>query len=80
LSRDTLDGTEEPLRIYLTCCRVLQASQDPRADEILVTAYTLLQNWAAEIDDEALRRSFLENVGTHQEIIRLWQGRESGSN
>ncbi len=80
LSHDTLHGTEEPLRIYLTCYHVLRASQDPRADEILVTAHTRLQAWAAEIDDEPLRRSFLEKVSTHREIVRAWQGRETGSN
>ena len=32
-------------------------------------AYNLLQEQAARIDDEELRRSFLENVASHREIV-----------
>jgi hypothetical protein len=70
-ARPTLDGTDEPLRVYLTCYRVLSASQDPRAGEVLDAAYRLLQERATHIDDEDLRRSFLENVAAHREIVRL---------
>jgi hypothetical protein len=59
------------LRIYLTCYRVLQANADPRAEEILCTAHNLLQERAAKIDDEELRRSYLENVAAHREIVGL---------
>ena len=64
-----LDGTDEPFRVYLTCYRVLRANQDPRAQVILDTAYSLLQEQAAKISDEELRRSFLENVAAHREIV-----------
>jgi len=73
LATRSLDGTEEPLRIYLTCFHILQASDDLRADEILETAHGLLQERAAKIDDEKLRRSFLENVAAHREIQAEWQ-------
>jgi len=46
LAHSTLDGTEEPQLVYLTCYSVLQACQDPRVSEILHTAYTLLQERA----------------------------------
>lgn len=65
----TLDGTDEPLRIYLTCYRVLNASHDPRAEEILHTAHSLLQKRTARIEDEELRHSYLENVAAHRELI-----------
>ncbi|MCP4536402.1 MAG: tetratricopeptide repeat protein [Chloroflexi bacterium] len=83
-----LDGTSEPLLIYLTCYRVLQAVYDrggatsseqgtgdqyPRARAILQTAYHLLQEQAAKIDDEEIRRSFLENVAAHREIVDEWE-------
>ena len=68
LESNSLDGTDEPFRIYLTCYRVLRAGQDPRAQEILSTAHRLLQERAAKISDEELRRSFLENVAAHREI------------
>jgi len=66
---NVLDGTGAPFRIYLTCYRVLQAREDPRAAQILETAFQLLQKWAANIPDEGSRRSFLENVPWHREIL-----------
>lgn len=67
-----LHGTLEPLRIYLTCYRVLSAIGDPRAGNILDAAYNLLQERADTIEDKALRRSYLENVAAHREIVALW--------
>jgi hypothetical protein len=70
LENGGLDGTECPFQVYLTCYHVLKAKQDPRAQEILATAYGLLQERAAKITDEGMRRSFLENVTAHREIMR----------
>jgi Tfp pilus assembly protein PilF len=67
-----LDGTDEPLRILLTCYQVLRAFGNSRADEVLAEAYRLLQERAAKIDDKALRRSYLENVRANREILREW--------
>jgi hypothetical protein len=72
LECNTLDGTSEPLRVYLTCYRVLTANQDPRAREIMNTAYRQLQERAAKIGDEEMQRSFLENVSSHREIMRAY--------
>jgi len=69
LETDSLDGTDDPFRIYLTCYYVLHAYRDTRAGEILNTAYHQLQERAAKISDQEIRRSFLENVATHREII-----------
>jgi predicted ATPase/DNA-binding SARP family transcriptional activator/Tfp pilus assembly protein PilF len=69
LETDSLQGTDEPLRAYLTCYRVLRASQDPRAATVLTAAQRLLQAQAAKIADEKLRRSFLDNVAAHREIL-----------
>jgi tetratricopeptide (TPR) repeat protein len=74
-----LDGTDEPLRIYLTCYRVLRANNDPRAPHVLEDGYNLLQERAARIDDENLRRSYLENVAAHREILREWQSAEAST-
>ena len=68
-----LEGTLEPLRIYLTCYRVLHANEDPGAGEILDAAYHLLQERAASIEDQDLRRSYIENVAVHREIIVIWK-------
>jgi adenylate cyclase len=78
LESGSLDGTGEPFRVYLTCYRVLRANGDPRAEELLNTAHRLLQEDAANIDDEGLRRSFLENVAAHRQILAAW-GQVQGS-
>ena len=70
---NTLDGAEDPFRIYLTCYHVLRAVHDPRARIILEKAHHLLQEEAAKIADEEMRRSFLENVAVHREIITMWE-------
>ncbi|MFN2159677.1 MAG: hypothetical protein ACK2TW_06975, partial [Anaerolineales bacterium] len=70
------DGTLEPFLIYLTCFRVLVSLQDPTADEILDTAYCLLQARASKIKDNQLRNSYLETVPHHKEIVNLWTARK----
>jgi len=72
---NSLGGTEEVCRIYLTCYHVLRANQDPRAKAFLDTTHCLLQERAAKISDEEMRRSFLENVTAHREIIKAWKSR-----
>jgi tetratricopeptide (TPR) repeat protein len=72
-TRPGLEGTWEPLRVYLTCYQVLRAHDDPRAQEVLDAAYHLLQERAFKIDDGALRRSYLENVAAHREIAGEWK-------
>jgi len=62
-------ATDEPFRTYQTCYRVLQTSQDPRAAAVLEAAHNLLQERAAKISDEEMRRSFLEHVPSHREIV-----------
>jgi len=54
--------------VDLACYHVLQAAGNPRATDILETAYHLLQEQAAKISDEEERRSFLENVAANREI------------
>ena len=70
LKNDTLDGTDEPLRIYWTCYQALQANHDSRDRAILSAAHHLLQEQAARIGDEETRRLFLENVPAHRGIVR----------
>ena len=72
-SNPYLDGAEAPMRALLTAYRVLHAAGDGRAQGLLTGAYHTLQGRAARITDEALRRSFLENVPEHREIVTLWQ-------
>jgi tetratricopeptide (TPR) repeat protein len=69
----TLYGAEEPFWVYLICARVLRANKDLRAEQILDRAYNLLQGRAAKISDQGLRRSFLENVAAHREIVQEYR-------
>lgn len=71
LTIENLYGAREPFRVYLTCYQVLQAGQKPQAGEVLTTAHHLLQQRAAAIEDERLRRCFFENIPAHRELVRL---------
>lgn len=73
LASGVLDGTKEPFRVYLTCYRVLRAGGDCRAHAMLERAHRLLQQRAARIADDALRRSFLEKVAAHREIVAAYE-------
>lgn len=67
-----LEGTDAPLLIHLTCYRVLRATKDPRAGDVLERAHRLLQEQAAKLPDDATRHSFLVKVPWHHEIESAW--------
>lgn len=73
LETHRLASFDEPFHVYLVCYRVLRASQDARSGDILATAHHLLQAWAATMTDD-MRRSFLENVAAHREIVQAFEG------
>ncbi len=66
-----VDGTEDPIWIYLTCHDVLAAEGSPRAGEFLTIAHRLLRERAALLGDEE-RASFLANVPTNRAIVAAW--------
>jgi hypothetical protein len=68
--------TFTPFHLYVTCYRVLRASGDPRADDVLEEAHSLLRDRAASISDEGERRMYLENVAANREIVEAWAERE----
>ncbi|MBM3153607.1 MAG: tetratricopeptide repeat protein, partial [Chloroflexi bacterium] len=67
------DGALEPMRIYLTCYRVLEACRDPRLEQVLDAAHNLLLEQKGTIQDEALETSFLANVTANREIEEAFQ-------
>ncbi len=71
----TFDGTEEPLLLPLTCYRVLSAAGDARAEAVLADAVAALQAQAARIGDARSRRSFVEEVPHHRELMDAWARR-----
>ncbi len=75
----TLEGAEHPQQALLACYHVLRAGDDPRAEPLLATLYTQLQERAAKIADADLRRSFLENVPEHRELVRQFTGESTGA-
>lgn len=69
LTTESLDGTVEPFHIYLTCYRVLCASQDTRAQHIVQRAYDSLVAQARSILNVQQRHAFLHEVAVHREIL-----------
>ncbi|HZD56895.1 MAG TPA: tetratricopeptide repeat protein [Anaerolineales bacterium] len=68
----SLDGTDEPLKVYLTCYSVLEAAHDERAALVLETAHTMLLARANHIQDKAARLAFLEDIPYHRELLAAW--------
>jgi hypothetical protein len=71
----SLQGADQPLRVDLTCYRVLQQAGDTGASRLLETAYHILQERAAKIADEPTRQAFLNNIEYHREIQAAYLGR-----
>ena len=69
LDGHSLDGTLEPIRIYLTCYEVLNQLGDPRTNAVLHEGYEQLQTRAAKINDPDKRQAYLHNVPAHQRLL-----------
>lgn len=77
LAENSPDGIEFPVLVYLTCYKVLSANgTDPemqaRARDVLETGYQLLQKRARQIQDEVIRRQFLEQVPFNRALLEAW--------
>ncbi len=72
LETRSADGLEEPGRVYLTCYQVLQQAQATNGTDVLQAAYHFLETRAAKTATEILRRSFLENVPPHRDLVAAW--------
>ncbi len=69
----TLDGTEEPIRVWWTCYHILHAVKDPGSAQVLDNAYKLLEERANHINEDGLRRTFLENIPYHRDVLNAWE-------
>jgi len=74
----SVDGTEDPIWIYLTCHQVLAAAGSPRAAEFLDRAHALLSERAEPLGD-AERASFLANVPTNRAVAAAWAAAGRGA-
>jgi tetratricopeptide (TPR) repeat protein len=73
LQSKNLTGTEEPVRVYLTCFMALHANQDPRALAVLESGYRFLLERQSTIENVDLRSSFLNVVPPNRQLLELWQ-------
>jgi len=72
-SGGTLDGAEEPVRVYLTIYQTLVIRHDPRANKILRAAHELLQTQISRIQDENNRTLYVQNVPWRRELMEIWE-------
>ena len=68
----SLEGTDEPVRIYLTGYQVLSANGDPRAGTLLDAGHQLLTKRLQNIEDFALRQSYVDAVSYNRDLIAAW--------
>ncbi len=69
----TLEGVEEPLRIYLACYRALKTKDDPRTKNLLLEAIGFLEAQVSKIHDEEMRQMYIENVPWRLTIWEVWR-------
>ena len=74
----SVDGTEDPLLIYLTCHDVLRAVGEARSTEFLRRAHEQLMS-RVDLLGEAERETFLANVPSHRAIAAAWSLFGSGA-
>ena len=68
----TLEGAEEPLRVYYACYLALEKVQDPRVDAVLQDAVKLLEVQILKLRDEKSRKMYVENVPWRFALQQAW--------
>ncbi len=67
----TLEGMEEPLRVFLSVLNVFDKTKDPRRQIVLQYANQLLEAQVSKLRSEEARRMFVENVPWRRTIQQL---------
>jgi tetratricopeptide (TPR) repeat protein len=67
----TLEGMEEPLRVFLSVINVFGETKDLRAQVVLQYAIQLLEAQVSKLRSEETRRMFVENVPWRWTIYQL---------
>lgn len=70
LATQPLFGAAQPALMYWNCYAVLRALDDSRAPALLAEVFAFVQQQAAAIQDERLRRSYLHALPPHPAILR----------
>jgi tetratricopeptide (TPR) repeat protein len=80
LSADgTLEGAEEPARVYLACYSALERTGDSRASVLLDTAMHMLESQILKLNDEQARRMYIQNVPWRWAIEQTWLAKNKKS-
>lgn len=74
----TLEGADEPLRVWCSTWRALHAAADPRAPEVLARGRAELERRAAAIGHAGRRAHFLHAVPVHRALLAGEAGFSSG--
>ena len=64
---------DEAVRAYLVCYQVFLTNDDPRSEAALGHAYRLLQEQAAQWQDEGARHLYLHNIAVHREVVEAYR-------
>jgi tetratricopeptide (TPR) repeat protein len=75
-----LDGTNDPGLIFLTCCKVLEAAEDDRANDTLIKAYNFLQARTENIKRPEQSGFFLETIKSNREIVEKIRNKKALDN
>jgi predicted ATPase len=73
---ESLDGTDEPLRVYYICYRFLEMQHDPRSKQILQKAKELLDVQVRNFSNDSDRRRYVENIPWRRAI---WDAKQTES-
>jgi hypothetical protein len=74
LSQQGSQGMEFPVWAYVICVDVFeQAVDDERRLESIDNGYRVLMERAEKISDPNWRKTYLEEVPEHNELIAIWQ-------
>lgn len=69
----SLNGTEEPLRVYHACYLALEKAKDPRARSLLHYAVQLLDEQVSRLRDQQSRQQFVEKVSWRAAVQQAWR-------
>lgn len=73
-----IDGIGDVILVYQTAYRVfLVAEQRERAKAAITNAYDVLMEWADRLPDKEARRSMLEDVWPHGEVIAAYRAMQA---
>ena len=78
LENAPLNALYDPIAVYWLCYQTLVANQEPASTTLLQRGYALLQQYAAQIDDPRLHRSFFENNPVNRTLLLTAQRFGSG--